>query len=97
MDEPNTKPNIYTELADGTILNASCGFDGESGIWIWMSDKDDPVNNMAAMFTIFSDPKKTATIISNIRGIEEVYEGYTKLTILQVDYNGCVHIQMKKG
>lgn len=90
-------PDIFTELADGTILNANCGFDGESSIWVWMRDKDDPNNSMASLFAIFSDPEKTATIKSNIRGIEATYEGYTRLTVLQLDYSGCVHVQMKKG
>lgn len=97
MSETNTTPEIYTALADGTILNANCGFDGESGIWVWMRDADDPDNSMASMFAIFSDPAKTATITSYIRGIEATYEGYTRLTVLQLDYNGCVHVQMKKG
>lgn len=92
-----TMPDIYTALADGTILNANCGFDGESGVWVWMRDADDPNNSMAAMFSIFTDPAKTATITSHIRGIEQTFEGYTQLTVLQLDYNGCVHVQMKRG
>lgn len=97
MSEMNTMPEICTELADGTILNASCGFDGEASVWIWMRDADDPDNSMAGMFATFSDPEKTATIVSHIRGIDQTFEGYTRLTILQLDLSGCVHVQMKKG
>lgn len=97
MSETNTMPEICTELADGTILNANCGFDGETGVWVWMRDPDDPDNSMAAMFATFSDPEKTAAITSHIRGIDQTFEGYTKLTVLQLDYSGCVHVQMKKG
>lgn len=97
MSELKTMPDICTELADGTILNANCGFDGESGVWVWMREADDPDNSMAAMFSIFNNPEKTKTIKSHIRGIDQTYEGYTQLTMLQLDYNGCVHIQMKRG
>lgn len=97
MSEMNTMPEICTELADGTILNANCGFDGSDGVWIWMRDADDPDNNMTSMFSMFTNPEKTATIISHIRGKAQTFEGYTQLTILQLDYNGLVHVYMKVG
>lgn len=88
---------IYTELADGTILNANCGFDGDSSVWVWMRDPEDPENDMAKLFAMFSDPERTRTITSHIRERVETLEGYTKLTTVQLDYKGAVHIQMKRG
>lgn len=97
MSEINAMPDICTILADGTIINANCGHDGENSIWIWIREADDPDNNMSAMFSYFSDPEKTRTITSHIRSIETVFDGYTQITALQLDYKGCVHVQMKRG
>lgn len=90
------KPYRYTELADGTILNANAGFDGDSSVWIWMLDPDDPHNNMMQALLLFGDEEKTRQIKMHIGDRVDTYEGFTNLTAVQLETNGLVNIRLRK-
>lgn len=87
---------IGVTLADGTFLNASAG-QAERDLWIWMADADDEKNDLTYLFGLFYDPAKTAEIKYHwALGKDEVYKGFDKLVLLQVEYDGRIRIRMRR-
>ena len=64
-------------LADGTVLEGSCGLAGRS-LWCWVSDK-----SMADCFAIFTNPEKTSkiTILYTVTGYR--YRGFTEMELIK--------------
>lgn len=90
------KPYQMTiELNDGTTIN---GFAQRSSIAdeVWVSITD-PSYGYLKLVTAFTDPEKTAVIISHMSETNFIrYEGYTRLANLNVDMNGKFSIGMTK-
>ena len=79
-------------LNDGTeIAGGNAGLSSEGNLWLWFSGF-----TMMQAAMMFLDPEKTARII--FRGIdaEDIYEGYTNCTNMNVDANGQFHICMTR-
>ena len=64
-------------LADGTVLEGSCGLAGTS-LWCWVSNK-----SMADCFALFTDPEKTneITILYTVTGYR--YRGFTEMELIK--------------
>ena len=83
-----------TEFADGTILKADAGENGDD-LWIWMQDEHDKNNSFVRLARLLSDPEKTAKITYTIGDDVQEFEGFTLLDTLKMD-GGKISARLKK-
>lgn len=91
---PEKEFERHIELADGTVLYARGALDSVNDyLWIWM---DQDISLIRAT-SIFSNPRKTASITVYISEIEtKIFEGYTKINYI-AEVNGKINIRLEKG
>lgn len=82
-------PNRRIEMADGTILDAEMGVNGNSA-WIWFNDD----TTMMTAMTTLCDTSKTARLAFTVVGNATVYEGFTVLTNVSLQDNGRVKARL---
>jgi hypothetical protein len=79
-------------LNDGTeIEGGHAGISSRGNLWMWFTGY-----TMAQAVMMFLDPEKTERIVFMAGETEEVYEGYTEMTSINVDANGQFHVGMKR-
>lgn len=91
--EPN--PTIY--LADESKIKGSAAYNAEANVlWIWIDGESG--ETLASAFTKFNNTVLTATIKTTYLDTDEpkVYEGFTRLTDIKVDYSNKISIRMAK-
>ena len=71
-------------LKDGTEIENAYVIPGNGRLWFYVSNG----MTMAEVFALFNDPIKTDRII-NAKNVEEVFNGYTDMFILQKN-NGTI-------
>ena len=77
-------------LNDGTVIDGGyAGMSSRGNLWLWFTGC-----TMAQAAAMFLDPEKTERIVSKAGDTEDVYEGYTSCTNINVDANGQFHICM---
>lgn len=86
MDERKLILNDGTEIAGGYA-----GMSSRGNLWLWFTGY-----TMAQAVTMFLDPAKTARIVFSAGEAEEIYEGYTNMTSINVDANGQFHVGMQR-
>lgn len=84
-----------TELADGTILKADAGGNGDD-LWLWMQDENDKNNSFVRLARLLSDHAKTAKITYTIGDDVQEFEGFTALNVLKMDGDGTISARLKK-
>ena len=78
-------------LNDGTTIeNGQAGY-SEGILWCFFA------GTMQQAANIFFDPSKTGKIIFQYGEMEEVYEGFTNCTSINMDVDGNVSVCLKKG
>ena len=86
MTAVNTRRLI---LNDGTIIEGGdAGLSSEGNLWLWFTG-----HTMMQAFTLFLDPQKTERITFwRTEEAEDIYEGYTNCTNINIDANGMMHV-----
>lgn len=79
-------------LNDGTVIEGGySGLSSRGNLWLWFTGY-----TMAQAVMMFLDPAKTEKIIFMAGDTEEIYEGYTNMTSINVDANGQFHVGMQR-
>ena len=75
---------------DTTIEDGQAGY-SEGFLWCFFS------GNMQQAASLFFDQTKTGKIIFQFGEMEDVYEGFTNCTSINMDVDGNVSVCLKKG
>lgn len=94
MSETPSTPNEYIELADGTKLVMSAGYDGDRSLWIW--ELEPGTYTLQELLAIFVDPIKTAVIVRHVGNDITNWPGFTQFASIGVDGYGKNKIRMMK-
>lgn len=78
-------------LNDGTVFQADVGF-ADGVLWCWLHDG----TTLMQAFMAFSNAENTSVITFDYGSVQEVYEGFTQLSYIAVNYNGTVDIALKQ-
>ena len=91
-------PNPTVYLADGTKLKGSAALNSDNNdLWVWINPESG--KTMAELFALFNDPSKTSIIKTTHLDTDTpiVYEGFTRMNVIKMDYSDQVSVRMIKA
>lgn len=85
-------PERYCELVNGTILNADAGETGRD-LWIMFQDN----TSMKSALTKLGSAENMSRIVWHYPGGETVFEGYTEIHTIKMDYFRRINVRLRKS
>lgn len=94
MNEEENVPKEYIELADGTKLTMSAGYDGDRSLWMWEAEPG--TYSLQELLAYFIDPVKTAVIVTHTGTEVANWTGFTQFASIGVDGYGKNKVRMMR-
>ena len=83
---------VTLTLNDGTVLLDSNVYQDENRLYVYINNGD----GMKEVFDLLIDPEKTQRIERKATGIDDIFEGFTKLINVTDEGNGMITAVLKK-